>query len=226
MKSRNVFIFLSVFTCVISADVDRELIVAECAQQNGLSEEDLEKWINYQKNSEEKFLCFMLCCHQKDRSLDMDGKWDQKFLSQHLNDMYLINNTLKTQVMECFANIPPIRTCLDMKLIEKCIPAMKIRNCPDEYGINQQDIGNFTKNPSEPSEKMLCYLKCSSENDDLIFEDGTLNMNFLKELIDRMDDMKEEEKNSVEECLSKVPPVKSCRDFLPFAKCVQNMNLF
>ncbi|XP_044764559.1 uncharacterized protein LOC123321121 [Coccinella septempunctata] len=226
MKIFIVLICLNILSSAVCLDIYRGQIVDECAEKNGLSDDDLEKWISYQKSTEDKFLCFMLCCHQKDGSLNEDGKWNQQFLEKHLNEMYLINNTLKSQIMQCFSDIPPIQSCQDMRSVEHCIPEIKIRNCRDEFGISNEDVDSFAKNPSDPSDKMLCYLKCSSENDNLIFEDGSLNHNFLRELIERSVDMGDQEKHLVEDCLSKIPPVRSCSDFKPFARCVVKMNLF
>lgn len=101
-----------------------------------------------------------------------------------------------------------------------------MKNCTEEFPISKKDLEEYTLNRNEPSEKMLCYLKCNAENDDMIFEDGSLNMNFLKAIIDRSTHMSTEEKEKVEECLSKVPLVRNCNDFESFTSCVLNMNLF
>lgn len=135
-------------TFLFKEEIDEDSIVAECAKQNGLSDEDLKKWIDYEKENEEKYFCFMLCCHQKDGSLDKDGKWNQNFLDQHLDEMYLYNSTLKTQIKECFSNIPPIRKCEDMKSVEKCIPEITVSSTAHRKNktiITPACTGNFRK---------------------------------------------------------------------------------
>ncbi|KAL3271727.1 hypothetical protein HHI36_022198 [Cryptolaemus montrouzieri] len=226
MISSSILVILLGAVFIMAEEIDREKIVEQCANENGLKPEDLDKWMNNQQNPTDQILCFMKCCHERDGSLKEDGKWNIDLLDEHLKGFNLVNDSLKVEIKNCFNNLPPIKSCTDMKAANKCIPEIKFRNCTAEYSLTEKDFEDYDKDPKNPSERMLCYFKCYSETGNMLYPDGTLNKKFLDELIDGAKDLKEEEKIETVKCIAGMSPVETCLDFKIFVQCMNHLKLF
>ncbi|KAL3271726.1 hypothetical protein HHI36_022197 [Cryptolaemus montrouzieri] len=207
-------------------EIDKEKIVKECTDENGLKQEDFDNWMKDQDNPTEKMLCFMKCCHEKDGSLKKDGKWDIEALGINTKTMLFANDSVKAEIRDCFSKVPPVKTCADMKAAHKCVPESKLRNCTAEFNVMPEDFEKFEKEPENASEKMLCYIKCNSEVNNMINADGIVNLKLLTDFMKRNKNLKDKEKMDAEKCLGDMKPVKSCADVKPFIHCMYDLKMF
>ncbi|KAK9892384.1 hypothetical protein WA026_019836 [Henosepilachna vigintioctopunctata] len=203
---------------------DDQKILRQCASTTDLR---MDEWLEYldTRNASEKTLCTLKCMHEKEGSLGENGEWNIKFIEKKLSSMLMVQNSMKKQILDCVSNLPPIQKCVGILEIDKCITNIKVRNCSGEFYISQGDYKEYRKDFRNPSERMMCFLKCTAERDDVISSSGKTNIQLLNKIVDSGTFMSEEMKLKVKKCFSEVPEIKSCSDYKPFHICTLGMKM-
>ncbi|KAK9892355.1 hypothetical protein WA026_019808 [Henosepilachna vigintioctopunctata] len=91
--------------------------------------------------------------------------------------------------------------------------------CGKKWDISEEEFQNMDQLMKDPTDKILCFLKCTAEKDGTLDEAGNVEMKKI-DRITAMMKLKHDEENSIKECFRKVSKVKTCADFRNIMKCM------
>lgn len=94
--------------------------------------------------------------------------------------------------------------------------------CIKSSGATAEDVDMMSDKKATFTEPALCFMKCISEKMEMLDAEGKVNdekMWILPESEMISDDLKKE----IRDCLSKLPPVKTCTDMETFNKCFDSL---
>ncbi|KAK9892356.1 hypothetical protein WA026_019809 [Henosepilachna vigintioctopunctata] len=124
--------------------------------------------------------------------------------------------SLKTFV--CFFLIGAIYAEKELSEEEKKAVEVLIE-CGKKWDISEEEIKNIEQLAKDPTEKILCFLKCTSEKDGTLDEAGNVQMKYINKIVAMMK-LKNEDENSIKECMRKVSQVTTCADMRNITKCM------
>ncbi|KAK9892351.1 hypothetical protein WA026_019805 [Henosepilachna vigintioctopunctata] len=88
-----------------------------------------------------------------------------------------------------------------------------------KWDILEEEFQNMDQLMKDPTDKILCFLKCTAEKDGTLDEAGNVEMKNIDKIIAMMK-LKSEDENSIKDCIRKVSVVKTCADFRNIMKCM------
>ncbi|KAK9892353.1 hypothetical protein WA026_019806 [Henosepilachna vigintioctopunctata] len=91
--------------------------------------------------------------------------------------------------------------------------------CGKKWDISEEEFQNMDQLVKDPTDKILCFLKCASEKQGTLDEAGNVEIKNVDKMIAMMK-LKSEDENSIKDCIRKVSKVKSCEDFRNITKCL------
>ncbi|KAK9892347.1 hypothetical protein WA026_019801 [Henosepilachna vigintioctopunctata] len=126
--------------------------------------------------------------------------------------------SLKTLV--CFFLIGAIYAEQELSEEEKKALRLLIE-CSKKWDISEEEFKNMDQWVESPTEKMLCFMKCTAEKDGTLDEAGNVQMKNIDGIIAMMK-MKSDDEINIKECIRKVSKVETCADFRNITECVLN----
>ncbi|KAK9892350.1 hypothetical protein WA026_019804 [Henosepilachna vigintioctopunctata] len=90
--------------------------------------------------------------------------------------------------------------------------------CAKKWNISKEELKNKNQWMKDPTEKVLCFLKCRAEKDGTLDKAGNVQMKTIDRAIAKLK-MKSDDINSFRECIRKVSRVKTCADMRNLFMC-------
>ncbi|KAK9892346.1 hypothetical protein WA026_019800 [Henosepilachna vigintioctopunctata] len=109
-------------------------------------------------------------------------------------------HSLKTLV--CFFLIGAIYAEKELSEEEKKDVEMLIE-CGKKWDISEEEIKNIEQLTKDPTEKILCFLKCISEKDGTLDEAGNVQIKNIDKIVAMMK-LENDDEKSIKECMRKV----------------------
>nr|UYB94422.1 odorant-binding protein 20 [Lytta caraganae] len=94
--------------------------------------------------------------------------------------------------------------------------------CLEETGIDLATIENYRSGIDQPTEQVLCFIKCTFEKSELLKSDGSIDLSRLKST--HIMDLNEDNNQKIYECVAKLPPIHRCDDIVELEECLTNNN--
>ncbi|XP_044762221.1 uncharacterized protein LOC123319368 isoform X2 [Coccinella septempunctata] len=103
------------------------------------------------------------------------------------------------------------------------VAASEKGECAKQFNVDKPDFEELKKNPTEPAEKMLCFLKCEYEDSGVLNADKTVDADKLIAHVAKLKNLEETTKKNIKKCVQEMTvPVNSCSDIKPYYLCVHN----
>nr|WAU17042.1 odorant binding protein [Hippodamia variegata] len=95
--------------------------------------------------------------------------------------------------------------------------------CRRKASVPVEDLINIHRLWDKPSNNLLCYMKCVSENDGSLKKNGEVNEESLDKFLKAME-FDEVLVKKVKECVRQVPLVKTCEDMRNLTQCYPDLK--
>ncbi|CAH0559533.1 unnamed protein product [Brassicogethes aeneus] len=99
-----------------------------------------------------------------------------------------------------------------------------IEDCRTSSGVEESDFKAVKFGAGgKPNEKIMCFSKCLQEKAGILGEDGTINVDVIKQM-PKPPYMTDELVTKIEECLMGIGKIEKCADIEKMDECMMKKN--
>ncbi|KAL3271730.1 hypothetical protein HHI36_022200 [Cryptolaemus montrouzieri] len=143
---------------------------------------------------------------------------------------------MKTELIKCFEDIEVVKVCGDMRKVIECFSEIMFQSnlprstphfrefqvdCAQTVGLTWEDIQTFHSDMSNPSPKIMCYIKCFLTRENGTDNSGSLDLEIISRVMNSLGLGGERRVLQHRECLKRIPPIKECKDTKAIVECLE-----